>query len=327
LGDVFRDAVNEVFIETDPMSGDRVGYLLQDQFGVFEDWVDPDRLLDVVEQILQSGIIDYKDAMDLPDYGGSFRVADEEWETDLIDRVTSWNGKTGDPLAPFWVALDDMSETVLAGTTVYRARLHDDRTSKVRYTPADLGAPPPAITPPGRANRKGVPVLYAAKEEVTAIREVRPWIGCAMAVAEIQLARDVRIVDATPRQIVNSPFFDELIRWKANLPGLIYAFATELSRPVGPNESHRYEPTQRMCEMIKAGGYEGIRYPSALGPGSNLVFFEPAVGRVIDVHYLRAQSVDLGYEPVDDGDSLYDESPFDNLFETTDSPPAAPAAS
>jgi len=319
LGSVFRDAVDELYIQADGLSGDSIGYLLQDQFDVFEDWVDPDRLIEIVEQILRSGIVDPKDAMDLPDYSASFRAAEAEWDAELIQRVTDWDGKMDDELAPFWVALDDMSDTLVAGTTVFRARLHEDRTRLLRYAPSDLSAPPSEVTPAGRANRKGSPVLYAAQEEAVAIREVRPWIGCAVAVAQIQLTRDVRIVDATPRQIVNSPFFDELIRWKVNLPGLIYAFATELSRPVGPNESHRYEPTQRICEMIKAGGYEGIRYPSALGSGSNLVIFDPSVGQVIGVEYVRAQSVDLAHEAVPDADPLYDESPFDNMFESTTS--------
>lgn len=325
LGHIFREVVDQIYVETDPYEGDQVGYLLQDQFELFHDDVDPERMMEVVEQILKSGLVRLKDALDMPDYEGTFRPVDREWEVDLLDRVTQWSGPGtgvanagGSHLDPFWPAFEDMSETLLKGDVLYRARLHDIRGRKTRWEPADLRAPPASSARAGRANRQGVPVLYTASDWITAVQELRPWIGCAVAVAEVQLARDVLIVDATPRQVVESPFFQELLDWKVNLPALIYAFAEELSRPVGPEEVHRYEPTQRMCEIVASGGYGGIRYPSALGPGSNIVFFDPAAGTPLHVGYVRAQSIQMEHEELGDDEDPYEDSPFEDLFMDVD---------
>jgi hypothetical protein len=47
----------------------------------------------------------------------------------------------------------------------------------------------------GRANPKGIPYLYLATHQDTAMAEVRPWVGSYVSVAQFVLKRDVRIVD------------------------------------------------------------------------------------------------------------------------------------
>lgn len=51
---------------------------------------------------------------------------------------------------------------------LYRARIHVDRTRHTRFSPQEMGAPPPELTPIGRANRRSEPVLYLASDEETA---------------------------------------------------------------------------------------------------------------------------------------------------------------
>lgn len=50
-------------------------------------------------------------------------------------------------------------------------------------------APPPNVTKAGRLNSSGIPCLYAAEKEHTAIVEVRPIIGQTVSVAKIETLR------------------------------------------------------------------------------------------------------------------------------------------
>ncbi len=325
LGPAFRDVVDQLFVQEEGLHGDSAGYLLQDLFEVFQDHVDPDRMIEAVEDILYSGVFVSKDLIEMPDYGGRFAIADRDWEGELAATVLKWDGNKNDAggssewFGALSAALDDMSEVCQTGMPVYRARLHDNRSQVRRFEPREMGAPPAELAPAGRANRNGSPVLYAASDEATAIHEVRPWIGCAVAVAKLTLVRDVLIVDASPRAIVTSPFFQESLDWRVSLADLIHAFARELSRPVGPAESARYEPTQRMCEIVAACGFRGVRYPSALGEGSNIVFFEPASAVADTVQYVRAVRMELEYEELED-EQVYPDSPFEALFHAPEYP-------
>src|SRR5438132_14361467 len=48
-----------------------------------------------------------------------------------------------------------------------------------------------------------------------------------------------------------------------------------------------YRPTQLLALLIKANGYDGFIYPSAMGPGKNVVLFDPANVEVQPVSYTR----------------------------------------
>jgi RES domain len=47
----------------------------------------------------------------------------------------------------------------------------------------------------GRVNSTGIPVLYLASEEETAISEVRPWVGSEVSVAQFKILRDLNAVN------------------------------------------------------------------------------------------------------------------------------------
>lgn len=83
-------------------------------------------------------------------------------------------------------------KTLRKGSLFFRAQLGHDLQSvnendKERIIP--VAYPPERIKPltnsaiEGRANPKGIPVLYAANRMKTAISEVRPWVGSLVSCA------------------------------------------------------------------------------------------------------------------------------------------------
>ena len=158
-----------------------------------------------------------------------------------------------------------------------------------------MGPPPPQDTPPGRANPTGIPVLYRATDEGTAIAEVRPWKGALVSVAEcltgtLEVASLVDIPDP-----VGSPFqYGENLSWELEKRSIVRKLAAELERPISPRDSDlEYVATQYLTEVIQASGYDGVIYPSAMGKGDNIVVFDPkkvpidrtTLKRVVDVTY------------------------------------------
>ena len=49
----------------------------------------------------------------------------------------------------------------------------------------------------GRANSSGIPVLYLASTEQTAISEIRPWVGSDVSVAQFRATRKLNAIDLT----------------------------------------------------------------------------------------------------------------------------------
>jgi hypothetical protein len=49
----------------------------------------------------------------------------------------------------------------------------------------------------GRANSRGIPCLYLATTRVTALSEIRPWIDATISVAELEITRDLNLIDCS----------------------------------------------------------------------------------------------------------------------------------
>lgn len=90
----------------------------------------------------------------------------------------------------------------------------------------------------------------------------------------MRVTRDVRILDLTTLEPLESPFFEEEIAWKLEARGLLWRLRDDLSRPITPHDSERqYRPSQYACELALQAGFDGIAFPSAMGPGHNVVLF------------------------------------------------------
>ncbi len=194
--------------------------------------------------------------------------------------------------------------------------MHDDRMHKDRFKSFEVGAPPPGKAKPGRANRKGHPVLYLASNRSTALAEVRAWKGAAVALAEVRTKRRLLLVDLSRSRPVKSPFFVELLNWQVDLARLLYRLSGDLSRPVMPHEEEvLYRPTQFLALLIKSSGYDGFLYPSAMGSGTNIVLFNSDDGEMGPPEYVRIKRVGYFSEALSPYEEVYEEGPYDFALE------------
>ncbi len=149
-------------------------------------------------------------------------------------------------------------------------------------TSAEMNAPPREKSLDGRANPKGISHLYLAEDQDTAIAETRPYIGASLTLALFELKRDIAIVD-----IFTDTFsLEEYIKKKKNNAitiaeeeGLLWwGLNMYFSVPNIPDDNCSYIPTQYVAELLKAKGYDGIKYGSAQKRDKyNLVSFDPSL--------------------------------------------------
>jgi RES domain-containing protein len=287
----------------------------------------PDAQKKVVVGILEEGLpddpkeryLDHPDYTDLfsPAWGGIGDLADS-WELALLNKIRpprlspwarlkalAWTLRAriqprrfprwlvpGDPPDLVSFALEDLGIEYTTSERLFRARLHRAPGQATRFEKDDLRAPPPTKTPAGRANARGRPVLYMAATMDTAIAEVRPWKGAAVAVAEMEVVSNARVLDITAVPQVSSPFQGNL-KWTFEGRALFERFAEELARPVSPADEDRdYLPSQHICDAIRRAGYDGILYPSAMHrDGKNVVLFDPHAAEPKAIAYVRVQDV------------------------------------
>jgi len=157
------------------------------------------------------------------------------------------------------------------GTILFRARINDGIESSKPIAIEHMGAPPIHLAGHGRLNPRGIPYLYLASDRLTAVSEVRPWVGCDITVAEFILSADCEFINFSKKCMVNIPegeqyegpefTWRELITWM-------------FSAPFDPRDDTAYIPTQYIAERIKGAGFDGIIYDSALSAdGYNVTLF------------------------------------------------------
>lgn len=146
----------------------------------------------------------------------------------------------------------------------------------------------------GRLNSSGIPCLYAAEKEHTAIVEVRPIIGQTVSVAKIETLKELKLFDfcAIP------PCANE----DTSAPHLLRVIARDFSKPNHYGDAG-YLPTQYVVEMIKEQfakeecAIDGIRFPSSLDKdGINIVLFDvnsTGTGETYETKNYRIKSTSL----------------------------------
>lgn len=177
----------------------------------------------------------------------------------------------------------------------YRARIQ--QTDNV-YSVEEMGCPPKHLASHGRANPAGIPYLYLASKEITAISEVRPNAGDKVAVAKVTIP-NLQIVDLChPRQTFSPfslPYEDALPSFREGLD-FLEKLGEELSRPVlQKSAAFDYIPSQYLCEFVKKCGFHGVMYRSAAEGGVNLALFDPNQAVFVDVtsRYISKISVEV----------------------------------
>jgi len=181
------------------------------------------------------------------------------------------------------------------GERLFRARQGgktDDHGRLHPYPSDEMGAPPADRCPSGRANSRGIPVLYTASDIATAVAEIRPWKGAPVTVADVILNNGARVVDLVDIPGLESPFGRENLKADLDSLEMLGALGHQLSQPVAPTDAElEYVPTQYLAELIRHSGYDGIRYPSALGPGANVVLFDPTSATIANARLVRVTNV------------------------------------
>lgn len=166
---------------------------------------------------------------------------------------------------------------------IYRARCNMDNNM---FSPDEMKKPPERSVSAGRANPVGIPYLYTASDNLTAIAEIRPHKGDCVSVAEIAVNERLILADLrNPRKTV-SPFElteDDLNQLYVDIEYLC-KLGEELSKPVLPRDAHlEYLPTQYLCEFIKHCGFDGVVYKSSVGEGDNYAIFHDDKLTVVNV--------------------------------------------
>ena len=151
----------------------------------------------------------------------------------------------------------------------------------------------------GRVNPPGIPMLYLADDLPTVIAEVRPYKGAAVSVATFEAIRDLRLVDFSPRQA--SQGGKKPIAGDPDLLAVLETIGFAMAEPIDPDESEiAYVPTQYVAEIIRAAGFDGVAFKSALGPGINIVLFDLADARITNRKLHRVTEVTYTSKPHED---------------------------
>ena len=160
----------------------------------------------------------------------------------------------------------------------------------------------------GRANPSGIPMLYLASDEQTAISEVRPWIGSEVSVSQVRIVRALKAIDLSVGHglsVVKQINFDELIgkqepsrekKEKAVWIEIDNAFSQPITLS---DDTADYAPTQILAELFRDNGYDALVYRSQFGEkGYNVSLFDLDNGEIINAAPYRVSEMKLEFEEI-----------------------------
>lgn len=152
----------------------------------------------------------------------------------------------------------------------------------------------------GRANPKGISVLYVSTKRETALKEVRPWKGAILSIAKFETNVDLRICNCIRRNSLQKVYWvddeptpgkRESIAWNA----IDKAF----SLPAVSNDtSPDYVPTQILAELLRQEGFDGIQYRSSLDGGKNIALFDIGCANIVAVNLVRCANLEMEFGEV-----------------------------
>jgi hypothetical protein len=140
------------------------------------------------------------------------------------------------------------------------------------FSKKDSFVPPTSIFTANRANTNGIPCLYVARSEQTAIAEVRPFKETKVSVAEIILKKPLKLFRFnyfhSDSELDENSFWEKYPFWYVSLTGYF-------SQPFEKSINDEYLITQCVTEYIRLSGkFDGLLYGSSLDSGGeNIVIF------------------------------------------------------
>jgi RES domain-containing protein len=146
-------------------------------------------------------------------------------------------------------------------------------------TAQEAGPPPNAKATSGRMNPAGIPYLYLAFDQRTALAEARAVIAEDVTLSRWQSSRELQVLDLTHLPQCMSIF--EGRDTKQDQVIFLSHYVADMRKPVGEDNlaEIEYVPTQLVCEYLaqvfssEGKPLDGLIYPSALTTGKNLVLF------------------------------------------------------
>jgi hypothetical protein len=302
LADLFDDVIRKLCQPEHELDDYRqddckpIGDVLRDDLGTLNS--DMDEPTELVRAVLEAKWQNRHHDDDYPDVTADWAVAGENWAASYRDAlatlreevrhlghsfhlgpgkkivVDKWNADHS-----YHTLKGALSKTEIfldQGTTLYRARIDLPEPDRTRVEA--FHAPPVSRTSAGRANLQGEPVWYFAREQETALAEVRPGRASDVSVAEFLSKDQLRLCGLDRRLRETSPFeniekyeAEKSVAEIANTMGMMFA------RPVRPGDKDSdYLITQLLARMIREAGFDGIAYVSSQNRvGLNYLFFNP----------------------------------------------------
>jgi RES domain-containing protein len=206
------------------------------------------------------------------------------------------------------------------GSPLWRAQLGHDWSTKAipAFMQEDVGGLTECLAPhpfseqrmrplvdravEGRVNAKGIPCMYLAFNDSTAMSEVRPWIGSLVSVAQFTTSKDLRLVDSTVDWGYSSNYHDgcdepdPAKREQSVWSQINYAFSEPVTRS---DDLADYAPTQVLAEAIRDAGYDGVIYESRLAEeGKNLAVFDLDFVTFVTCALHRVDQIRFEFTPI-----------------------------
>ena len=226
-----------------------------------------------------------------------------------------WNNETQDFLDSVKATQRRRKTKIQRGCVLWRAQTgvckvlyENGATKEVHGFPEERMRPTPRFVGEGRANSKGIPVLYLASTEKTAVSEVRPWVGSEVSLAQFRVRQALKAVDLTKRysprwellsaenyldQDELDPQYTEDFIWSL--------IDSAFSKPVAiPEDVLDYIPTQILTELFRSLGYDAIIYRSQFGEsGKNIAVFSLGDAEFVNCIPYRVSAIDVAYKAID----------------------------
>lgn len=139
---------------------------------------------------------------------------------------------------------------------LYRGRVfQSDIKLKIALESPDreLGPPPSEYATAGRMNSRGISVFYGATEPQTALAEIRPPVGCKVALARFELKRPLKVLDLSALKLtrVTGSIFDDMYANQLSRIMFLRNLSQRMTRPIMPDDEHsEYLTTQVIADFL-----------------------------------------------------------------------------
>jgi hypothetical protein len=174
-------------------------------------------------------------------------------------------------------------------------------------TGEDRILPKKAFATEGRASPTGTELLYLASSDITAVSEVRPWIGEIISIASLLIVRDLNVINFSQghgknmlaelqlgeafgypkktKETINQCVWDEIDN----------AFSVPITQT---DTGAEYVPTQILAEVVKNEGFDGIYYKSSFGGnrGYNIALFNKNDAEVRSCGAVSISNINIKFE-------------------------------